>query len=76
MDKRGIELSLLRPKCTRHSAHITSLPLTAVFETDAILPVPDGETAGQVAGKYRSWYQARGCEILCCHSSTMRPPIS
>lgn len=78
MDERGIEFSVLRPKYTRHSAHIPSLPLTSAFEIGAILPFPDGETAGQEAGKYRSWDQAWGCETAspCCRSSTMLPPIS
>lgn len=51
MDKSGIELNLLRPKCTRHLAHIASLLFPAGFETGTILPFPVGATSGQAADK-------------------------
>lgn len=72
-----MEPSLLRPKCTRHSTHIASFLLPETFERGAVLPCPDGENAGHVAGKREQELGpgAVGQQSLCCLSSTMLPPI-
>lgn len=76
MDKRGIELNLLRPKYTRHPAYTASLLFPAGFETGTILPFPDGATSGQAAGKTvlklglapeAVGYQARAITLTPCY---------